>query len=60
MLAAGSLLTRGQRVPQGELWAGRPAKFMRAIPPEQAAKLATSSARYVELSRAYLSQLEPS
>ncbi len=31
MLAAGALLTPGKRVPTGELWAGRPAKFLRAL-----------------------------
>jgi carbonic anhydrase/acetyltransferase-like protein (isoleucine patch superfamily) len=31
MLGAGSLLTSGKTVPSGELWAGRPAKFMRTL-----------------------------
>ncbi len=31
MLAAGALLTPGKRVPTGELWAGRPATFLRAL-----------------------------
>lgn len=29
MLAAGSLLTPGKRIPAGQLWAGRPARFLR-------------------------------
>ena len=29
MLAAGAMLTPGKRIPKGQLWAGRPAKFMR-------------------------------
>jgi gamma-carbonic anhydrase len=31
MLAAGSLLTPGKRIPTRQLWAGRPAKFMRHL-----------------------------
>jgi gamma-carbonic anhydrase len=31
MLAAGALLSAGKRIPSGELWAGRPAKLMRAL-----------------------------
>ncbi len=37
MLAAGALLTPGKRIPSGELWSGRPAKFMRALTPEEIA-----------------------
>ena len=31
MLAAGSLLTQGKIIPTGELWAGKPAKFLRKL-----------------------------
>lgn len=31
MLAAGSLLTPGKAIPAGELWAGRPARFVRLL-----------------------------
>jgi gamma-carbonic anhydrase len=31
MLAAGSLLTPGKRIPSRQLWAGRPAKYMRDL-----------------------------
>ena len=34
MLAAGSLLAPGKRIPSGELWAGAPAKKMRDLAPE--------------------------
>lgn len=30
-VAAGSLVTAGKRVPSGQLWAGRPAKYMRDL-----------------------------
>lgn len=31
MVAAGSLVTPGKTIPRGQLWSGRPAKFMREI-----------------------------
>ena len=31
MLAAGALLTQGKRIPAGQLWAGRPAKYVRDL-----------------------------
>ena len=33
MLAAGAMLTPGKRVPSGQMWGGRPAKFMRDLDP---------------------------
>lgn len=54
MLAAGSLLTPGKVVPSGQLWAGRPAKFMRDLTPEKIAFLRHSAKHYVELSKAYM------
>jgi carbonic anhydrase/acetyltransferase-like protein (isoleucine patch superfamily) len=46
MLAAGALLTPKKRVPAGELWAGRPASFMRRIPPEEREALARTAVNY--------------
>jgi gamma-carbonic anhydrase len=37
MLAAGSLLTPGKRIPSRQLWAGRPAKYMRDLSDEDIA-----------------------
>jgi gamma-carbonic anhydrase len=31
MLAAGGMLTPGKRIPAGQMWAGRPARFMRDL-----------------------------
>ena len=31
MLAAGAMLTQGKRIPSGQLWAGRPAKYVRDL-----------------------------
>ena len=51
MLAAGSLLTSGKTVPSGELWAGRPAKFMRKMTKEDYELIEWSYAHYVELAK---------
>src|SRR5687767_13817637 len=37
MLAAGAMLTPGKRIPSGQLWAGRPAKYNRDLTPEELA-----------------------
>ncbi len=34
MLAAGAMLTPGKRIPAGQLWSGRPAKYMRDLTDE--------------------------
>jgi carbonic anhydrase/acetyltransferase-like protein (isoleucine patch superfamily) len=56
MLAAGALLTPRKRVESGELWAGRPAKFMRAIAPEDAARFRQTAKTYAERARQYLAE----
>jgi gamma-carbonic anhydrase len=38
MLAAGGLLTPGKRIPSRQLWAGRPAKYMRDLSDEDLAR----------------------
>ncbi|MCU7611280.1 gamma carbonic anhydrase family protein [Anaplasma capra] len=54
MLAAGSLLTRGKVVKSGELWGGRPAKYVRMLSDEEMQYLQTSADGYITLSRSYL------
>ncbi|ASI47951.1 MAG: gamma carbonic anhydrase family protein [Anaplasma ovis] len=54
MLAAGSLLTRGKVVKSGELWGGRPAKYMRMLSDQELAYLQQSADGYIALSRSYL------
>lgn len=54
MLAAGSLLTPGKTVPAGQLWAGRPAKFMRDLTEEEVKFLTWSADHYVTLAGDYL------
>jgi carbonic anhydrase/acetyltransferase-like protein (isoleucine patch superfamily) len=48
VLGAGSLLTAGKRIRAGELWTGRPAKFMRAVSTEERLEFARISQHYVE------------
>lgn len=54
MLAAGALLTPGKRVPAGQLWARRPARYMRDLTQEELDYIPWSAAHYVELARDYL------
>jgi carbonic anhydrase/acetyltransferase-like protein (isoleucine patch superfamily) len=56
MLAAGALLSAGKRVPTGELWAGRPAKFMRALGEEDFAMMRENPERYRENARRFLAE----
>ncbi|MGA9582651.1 MAG: gamma carbonic anhydrase family protein [Allosphingosinicella sp.] len=51
MLAAGALLTPGKRIPAGQLWAGRPAKYVRDLSEEEIAGQQAGVAHYVALAR---------
>lgn len=53
MLAAGSLLTPGKVVRGGELWAGRPAAFVRALSDAEISRNRAAAASYVELAAAH-------
>ena len=53
MVAAGALVTPGKRVPARELWAGSPARMMRALSEADVASFADTVERYVALGRAY-------
>lgn len=46
MLAAGSLLTPGKVVPSGQLWSGRPARYMRDMTQEELEYLQISADHY--------------
>jgi carbonic anhydrase/acetyltransferase-like protein (isoleucine patch superfamily) len=60
MLAAGALLTPKKRVPSGELWAGRPARFMRRIGEEERVQLARTAVGYAARAAGYLARLDAS
>ncbi|HEX8526764.1 gamma carbonic anhydrase family protein [Allosphingosinicella sp.] len=53
MLAAGAMLTPGRRIQSGQLWAGRPAKYVRDLAPEEQATNLAGVAHYVELAKAH-------
>jgi len=53
MVAAGALVTPGKRVPRGELWAGSPARFMRALGDKERNYVAELPDRYVGLAAAH-------
>ena len=58
MLAAGAMLTQGKRIPSGQLWAGRPAKYVRDLRPQDLESMHQGSAHYVELARRHARALE--
>ena len=58
MLAAGSLLTQGKIIETGELWAGKPAKFLRKLTNEEKKFIKKSAVRYYFLSQEYLVNLK--
>ena len=51
MLAAGAMLTPGKRIAAGEMWAGRPAKYVRHLRAEEMASHRAGVAAYVENAR---------
>ena len=47
MLAAGAMLTPGKTIPMGQMWGGRPAKFMRELDPNWSMGNQMAVAHYV-------------
>ena len=60
MLAAGAMLTPGKRIPGGQLWAGRPAKYVRDLSDADLQGMRAGVAHYVELARAHAKALRGS
>jgi gamma-carbonic anhydrase len=60
MLAAGAMLTPGRRIPARQLWAGRPAKYVRDLTEEEMAAHAMGIAHYVSLAKAHAEALKGS
>lgn len=54
IVGAGALVTPGTTVPSGQIWAGSPAKFVRAVSAEEAAFLTRASEHMAALSTAHL------
>lgn len=53
MLAAGAMLTAGKTIRSGELWAGRPAKYLRDLRPEEIVANQEGVKRYVANAKAH-------
>ncbi len=51
MLGAGAQLTPGKQMPAGQLWVGRPAKFVRDLPEGAKAEMQKGVSHYVENAR---------
>ena len=58
MLAAGAMLTPGKRIPSGQLWAGRPAKYVRDLSEADLAGMRMGVAHYAENARHHAAALE--
>ena len=57
MLAAGAMLTPGKRIGCGQLWAGRPAKYVRELTGEELEAQRAGVAHYVSLAKAHAAAL---
>jgi carbonic anhydrase/acetyltransferase-like protein (isoleucine patch superfamily) len=57
MLAAGAMLTPGKRIPAGQLWAGRPAKYVRDLSADEIAGMRAGVAHYAALAEAHRAAL---
>lgn len=53
MVAAGAVVPPNSTVPNGELWAGSPAKYLRSLKPEETEFILPSAQKYVELAHAH-------
>jgi carbonic anhydrase/acetyltransferase-like protein (isoleucine patch superfamily) len=53
MVAAGALVTPGKRIPAGQVWGGRPARYLRDVRPEESAEWPDLVAHYVDLAAEY-------
>ncbi|MGD8325875.1 MAG: gamma carbonic anhydrase family protein [Sphingomonadales bacterium] len=53
MLAAGAMLTPGKTIGAGELWAGRPARFVRQLTEEEKARNRQAPEGYAQLAQLY-------
>jgi carbonic anhydrase/acetyltransferase-like protein (isoleucine patch superfamily) len=57
MLAAGAMLTPGRKIPAGQLWAGRPAKYLRDLTEAEIAMHQLGVAHYVTLAKMHTEAL---
>jgi carbonic anhydrase/acetyltransferase-like protein (isoleucine patch superfamily) len=57
MLAAGAMLTPGKTIPARQLWAGRPAKYVRDLSDADLAGMQLGVSHYVELAKLHAAAL---
>lgn len=57
MLAAGAMLTPGKRIPSGQLWAGRPARYVRELSADDIAGMRLGVAHYAALAKLHAEAL---
>lgn len=57
MLGAGAMLTPGKTIGAGQLWTGRPAKFLRELTDKAKADMQSGVAHYVENGRAHQAEV---
>ena len=57
MLGAGALLSPGKHIPAGEIWIGRPAKYLKTQDEAQIAKIRFQTERYCKLAERHLAEL---
>lgn len=60
MLAAGAMLTPGKHIPAGQLWAGRPARYVRDLTEADLSGMREGVAHYVTLARRHRAALSSS
>ena len=53
MVAAGALVSPNKRIPQRQMWAGAPARFVRDVKPEELKSFSDAVDRYVNLGAEY-------
>lgn len=58
MLAAGAMLTPGKRIPAGQIWAGRPARYLRDLRVNERNAHLSGIAQYVALAEAHRAELK--
>ncbi|KAK9820246.1 hypothetical protein WJX72_007955 [[Myrmecia] bisecta] len=58
MVAAGAVVQAGTVVPSGQVWGGNPARFLRALKPEEKAFMVTSAERYAALSAEHKKEVD--
>lgn len=58
MLAAGAMLTPGKVIPERQLWAGRPAKYVRDLTDDAIAQMRLGVSGYVENARIHRAALD--